>query len=358
MMRGKVSSPYKMVDYKFAMGHILELWAKEVRDGEKMRQAKEYYAEAFELDMSEAQATGVRTKAKITGKKKKAKSKLSYDEWIHGPKCWVAKAEVCCMAKDFALAVDYYKKALDCVEKQAKIEEGNKKKLAPKQVAKIWFALAKCQMRSGEDEFAKNSLGRAVQLDRSSAQMQNFLDSWVTTESRFEVDLSLGVREILEEVVVVKKGVMEGGLLEDEGGEKEDNQEGHIMVPVWGESYGLGVLGVTQLGLFRPKTLRKSRQAESREERNARGLEDGVVQYVKECGLALGPALENLKKRELMKGLTEMKDAVQRGKKVKVRGARSEGGELHNAMSEANRKSCRGKTCYIHCLRQFAPLAA
>ncbi|GMI45359.1 hypothetical protein TrCOL_g8772 [Triparma columacea] len=335
MMRGKVSPPYKLGDYKFAMGHILELWAKEIRDKEKMLQAKEFYAEAYELAMSDigtGAGAGGRTKAKISGRrKKKGGKKLTYEEWIHGHACWVAKAEVCCMASDFILAVDYYKKAIECIEKSAKKEEaeGGTKNLKPTQVAKVWFALAKCQMRSGEDEFAKNSLGRAVQLDHSSAQMQSFLDSWVTNESRFEVDLSLSVREILEEVVILKKkGVMEGGLLEkgDEEGEgeggdgegEEDMHEGHILAPIWGDSYGLGVLGVTQLGLFRPKTLRKSRQPESREERNARGLEDGVVQYVNECGLALGPALENLKKRELLKELAEIKEAVGRGKKIKV----------------------------------------
>lgn len=103
----------------------------------------------------------------------------------------------------------------------------------------------------------------------------------MSNESRFDVDLSLGVKEILRDVVVLKKSVMEEGWDEevDGGGEANnewDNDEGadgHIIVPIWGSTYGQGAISITNLTLFRPKTLRKSRNAETREERDVKGLE-------------------------------------------------------------------------------------
>ena len=120
-----------------------------------------------------------------------------------------------------------------------------------------------------------------MQLDHSSSQMQSFVDSWMSNESRFDVDLSLPVKQILKDVVVVKKSVMEEGWNEevDGGGEGKEEWElengvdGHIVAPIWGSTYGIGAISVTNLSLFRPKTLRKSRSAETSEERDARGLE-------------------------------------------------------------------------------------
>ena len=95
---------------------------------------------------------------KSLGRKKKYPT---YDDWIHSHQCWVSFAETCCVASDFLLAVDFFKKAIDCIEK---INKKNPGRVNNKTCAKVWFSLAKCQMRSGEDEIAKNSLGRAVQV--------------------------------------------------------------------------------------------------------------------------------------------------------------------------------------------------
>ena len=134
MMRGSVGAPYKMADVKFAMGHILELWAKEVKDKDKLDAAREHYAEAYDEIFSAAK------KKSLASKKKKP----TYDDWIHSHQCWVSFAETCCVASDFLLAVDYFKKAIDCMEKVNKKTPG---KVAGKACAKVWFSLAKCQMR-------------------------------------------------------------------------------------------------------------------------------------------------------------------------------------------------------------------
>ena len=214
IMMKKSFKPYTTRDLKMAMGSILEEWARSVKSNEKMAMAKEYYMEVYRetfgleegVDVKEGGAKGGGGEGgKGWGKKKKVKQ-VSYDEWIHSVETWSGFAVTCCLASDFILAVDYYKKAIEEAEKFNKklmkgataSAEGGKARSSVRRVsklevsgsimngslAKVWFALAKCQMRSGEREHAKNSLQRAVMLDHSSMQMQSFLDSWVSGSSR------------------------------------------------------------------------------------------------------------------------------------------------------------------------------
>jgi tetratricopeptide (TPR) repeat protein len=287
-----------------------------------------------------------------------ARCRLAFDDWIHSHETWSKFAVTCCLASDYILAVDYYKKAIEMAErhnkklmksataKSEKKSAGSSRRMSKLDVkgsilnvslAKIWFALAKCQMRSGEEEHAKNSLQRAVMLDHSSVQMQSFLDSWVSTSSRFEVDLSLSVKEILQDVVVVKsvKGGDEGGGEEGGGGggggepkEYDGDTDGHIMVPIRADKYSVGCVGVTNLTLFRPKVLRKRRDRESVDEMNRRGLEEGIVNYLKDVGKWLGPAYERLRRKELFNSFKEVGESVKRGKKLGVGGILKEASKV------------------------------
>lgn len=312
LMRGKVCQPYKIEDLKFGLAHVLELWSKEVKDKDKLLQGKELYAEVYDAYFA--------GKSKL-GRKKKIPT---YDVWIHDYKTWCGFAETSSLGSDFVLASDYFKQSLKCIEKHNSLMTKNgdtKGMISEKSTGKVWFSLSKCQMRSGEDEIAKNSLGRAIMLDNSSVQMQSFMESWVSNESRFDTDLSLDVEKILTEVVTVRKSVMSAGFADDDGEDEDEDEgvDGHILCPIQGSTYGLGTMSVTNLTLFRPKTLRKSRRIpETKDERDMRGLEDGIVNYIKDVGRVVGLAMERLRKKELLNKLKEEGESVKRGKKVKV----------------------------------------
>ena len=108
--------------------------------------------------------------------------------------------------------------------------------------------------------------------------------------------------------------------------EKKDREfcaavDGNIIAPLWG-SVGLGVLGVAKLDQYKVKVLSRKRGPGIRDLAavSKRGLEEGIVNFVKDVGLLVGPAFEKLKKAELLGGFGKEIDGLT-NKMLKKEGA-------------------------------------
>jgi len=290
----------------------MEDFANETRDNGRMDESKVYYSEAFEL------CGGLKLKSVGSVKFKKGADLAEKVKcWLAHYETWLLFGEKCAVSSDHVLACDYYERAITCAERVN--EKAGEMVVAGRVISKIYFSLAKAQMRSGLEENAKGSLDGAARFDSSSGQIQAFLDSWLSTNSFFESDLSLPVGEMLGTLPATEVSVFGdefGGHEDDESErniarmteeEKVDEAfaavvDGQIVAPLWGRQYGVGVLGVSGLDGFKVKGLSRSRGSATATKE--KGLEEGIVNFVKDVGLAVGPAYENLRHRELL-GLLE-----------------------------------------------------
>ena len=119
----KSFKPYRFGDLKFAMGNVLEEWARSIKSNEKMTAAKEMYIDAYreEFGLEEGSDINSIDKPKADSNKwrnKKQKKRPLYDDWISSHETWCNYAVQCCLASDYILAVDYYKKAIELAEKK------------------------------------------------------------------------------------------------------------------------------------------------------------------------------------------------------------------------------------------------
>jgi len=285
------SQRYTQGEYKFALGSLLHAWGTSTRSNERMELSKKYLSEAYAF----------------------SGSKLPREKWLSSWETWSEFAERCTVMGDDLLASDSLSRSLELA---SRLDPPPKRSA----LSRLHFSLAKSQMRSGEDEHAKNSLDVASQLNPTSGQIQAFVDAWLSRESYLESDLSLDVLGILDSIPEEEISVFGVSSDENDGpdltktatGDLESDRfvslvSGQIVSPLWGFGTATGVIGVKNLSAYKIFSLaRGGRQKNAPDEtqlqkEGKRGLEEGIVNYVKDVGLLAGLAYAKLRRTEILR---------------------------------------------------------
>lgn len=157
-------APYTVVDLMFIMGRIYEEWSQEADSGHEQTSHKAYMRIFTALKNDEI-----------------IPSMANFDDWIGDAVTWCSLAEKCCSAGHYVLAADFFTESINRYEDEEYHEP----------LAALYFELSKCWRRSGKIKLARQSLEKALQIDRKDAKMSAVWNEWEDPSHVFAAQLNL-----------------------------------------------------------------------------------------------------------------------------------------------------------------------
>ena len=188
LLEKNVHAPYTKSDVMFLIARLYEQWNGLLENKSRAKQAKEYFARAYDAHVEES-AAEVKEKSQ---------------EWLSSPFTYMNVAERASTAENFLFATDMYSQAARRLKNIPKIKSVVKKKVEAHNLmrksmhAKLYFGLSKSFCKAGDMVQAIDAIGKGLTFDAANYQMLGLQESWENPAQRLDHDLNIPIESLLK----------------------------------------------------------------------------------------------------------------------------------------------------------------